>query len=1672
MTLKYSRLSRPSDAAPEPEEPVVQASSSKRKGGKNKKLTEGQLFATAFSIKPLIIDADPPPSTPQGGSRRTKKNNGSNKKAGKTTAKEPEEAPKPASSKGSGKKGNWELSNEERALDDLDDDDEDDDMAEEDRSIPFRSDFLGSGASSLSHSARALIGGMMPHAGVGHQLRVILENLRQHEDPSVQRAALEELAGLLLMANEDSLNGQFSPDSFVKELVIIMQGEGIIGPNPEMMLLACRCIANLIEALPQAAHSVVTGGAVPVLCQKLIEIDYIDLAEQALIVSAVLKLFLNNADYFAQTLEKVSDDYPGSIVRAGGLTACLTFLDFFATPTQRTAVTAAAKCCRDLSETSFPMIKEVMPILLNVLGQSDQKVVEQGSLCITRIVSSFEGHPKLDELVSPLLLQAILRLLLPGSTNLIGLDIHTQFLRLLAIVARSSPTLSAELFKMNVVDTLYQILTGVSPPEDTDDMGTKIDGVIVMQALIHRPREQIFETLNIICELLPEVAKHSVARDDKPPQSPPADDSAQEIKKSLSINATRLELLEGCRDKVKRFVMILLPTLTYAYSSTVNLSVRQKVLTAQLKMLSNIDPSILESALRAVPFASFLASILSQQDHPDLVHKALLAVELLLLRLKALYAYQFCREGVMAEISKLADKTLTERKRSLVEPTIKDIGDNDMPLASNPARQGNESESEDEIMEVEERDDDEDDDEDHHNDLQDEMSPSPSTSSDDDDPLEHLADTSEELVVKKAKKILESFQDAQSLELRGKAEGILSEMSSLARELCAYYANGHMGGAGDGKALFRSIATYFNADALDSITSAELLSSGIVDTLLDIFGTAWSSSDFEARSAFLETFLGAMPQRNAAVSPFSILVHKLQDLLSRAEHFEVVTVHNNSQEVSRSSSSSQLSKQLRLKLVADEDSDIPERWRTVVVSIHAITSFRSLDDYLRPRMTLHEHSRAGRREVISTLAALAAAPGGPHHHRFMERSLLGLHEPMTPPPPPPPPTTAPKQPSHEPSQEKGSNSSNVTGPQNAPNEAKPSKRQARRQKSSNKAPTPPAQPSQESKETLECIDERQIDDEENEDDRSGLDAFVEDLEDELEDGPMPDPGAVNLEVASTGKVTARQEDGTRIPTPSQNPGTPSALAPPPPRPSSGMASPLLASRGMSYAAAAQAIPQDWHLEFSIDGRPIVPEMTVYRAVHSNQANPGNVISRSVWNMTHPVKFKKVSGPPPTASLMPSTSLSTPSSDTQDLPDSLHNNPTTSKILRLLDILHDLNDNLETIFQDRRDKQFPILAEAASQFVNTKLTAKLNRQLEEPLVVASDCLPTWSKDLPRHYPFLFPFETRYLFLQSTSFGNQRSIERWMSTQNEDSRRDRRRDERPYLPTPKKQKVRISRSRILDSALKVLELYGHSSAILEVEYFEEVGTGLGPTLEFYSNVSKEFSRKKYRLWRENETNPRDEYAFGKLGLFPAPMTKQESTTESSMKILNHFKMLGKFVARSMLDSRMIDISFNPLFFKKRDVSVDPLRPLAAITAVDSGLASSLKLIRQFVQAKKRIEKKRVSQLKKSQELQQVICGDVSIDQLGLDFTLPGYAAIELIDNGSNIAVTMENVELYLEKVIDLTIGSGVDRQIQEFQNGFSLVLPYAALKTFTPAELVMLFGRSEEDWSLESKCRVPE
>lgn len=80
-------------------------------------------------------------------------------------------------------------------------------------------------------------------------------------------------------------------------------------------------------------------------------------------------------------------------------------------------------------------------------------------------------------------------------------------------------------------------------------------------------------------------------------------------------------------------------------------------------------------------------------------------------------------------------------------------------------------------------------------------------------------------------------------------------------------------------------------------------------------------------------------------------------------------------------------------------------------------------------------------------------------------------------------------------------------------------------------------------------------------------------------------------------------------------------------------------------------------------------------------------------------------------------------------------------------------------------------------------------------------------------------------------------------------------------------------------------------------DETGTGLGPTLEFYSLCFKEITSQQH-LWYKTTNNT----------LFPAPVFTLEEKSERE----NYFKLLGFLIARALYDDRLIDLPISSLFW----------------------------------------------------------------------------------------------------------------------------------------------------------------
>lgn len=455
---------------------------------------------------------------------------------------------------------------------------------------------------------------------------------------------------------------------------------------------------------------------------------------------------------------------------------------------------------------------------------------------------------------------------------------------------------------------------------------------------------------------------------------------------------------------------------------------------------------------------------------------------------------------------------------------------------------------------------------------------------------------------------------------------------------------------------------------------------------------------------------------------------------------------------------------------------------------------------------------------------------------------------------------------------------------------------------------------------------------------------------------------------------------------------------------------ILEAAAASLTSAEQSPPLplllDQHVEFVFDGEAVPVETTVYGAVARTPAP---------FQTAHQVHYKLVPGPPVEVPLGPvalEDSVAVKASDV------------THTVVRLLAGVH-------ALVQHRPEADCLDL-----QFVNWKLTSKLKRQLDDPLVVASGLVPLWVYYMATTAPFVFPLETRVLFLQLTLFGYSRMIQVWQQQLRLEAAEHQQAQAEGLallglaaaaaaaaaaagesLGQVLRLKVRVLRQRMFESALKVLDMYGNLPSVLEVEYFDEAGTGLGPTLEFYAEVSRGFATQPC-MWREQDA-----------ALFPAPCSRDSSERPDVLRL---FRYLGQFLAKAILDQRLVDVQLHPAVL---DLARGEAPSLEILARVDPVLARSLEAITP-----------------------------ATASALGLAYEVPGYPHYPL--GGGE--VSLNNAEQYVRDVVDACVGSGIRPQLDAFVEGFSGVVPFLLVAIFTSVELVRMFGgdSSDEYWAPEA------
>uniref|UniRef100_A0A336LX55 E3 ubiquitin-protein ligase n=1 Tax=Culicoides sonorensis TaxID=179676 RepID=A0A336LX55_CULSO len=272
----------------------------------------------------------------------------------------------------------------------------------------------------------------------------------------------------------------------------------------------------------------------------------------------------------------------------------------------------------------------------------------------------------------------------------------------------------------------------------------------------------------------------------------------------------------------------------------------------------------------------------------------------------------------------------------------------------------------------------------------------------------------------------------------------------------------------------------------------------------------------------------------------------------------------------------------------------------------------------------------------------------------------------------------------------------------------------------------------------------------------------------------------------------------------------------------------------------------------------------------------------------------------------------------------------------------------------------------------------------------------------------------------------------------------------------------------------------------------------------------------------------YVRRSTGLFPAPLPQESDVCE---KISKYYWFLGVFLAKVLQDGRLVDLPFSTSFLKllchnkslakprlvntktSEDIMISSLmseesdRDLIEscsklivnemqddswfmilsqddLQEIDPIRCEFIKELQEVVRQKVEIEQSNdftpEEKLDKINNLRLMTkSGPIAIEDLALNFTyLPsskkyGYEAADLLPNGSNIDVTINNVEEYCDLTINFCLHEGIAKQMQAFHKGFCEVFPLNKLAAFSADEVrKILCGDQSPKWTKEDLLNYTE
>ncbi|XP_057273080.1 E3 ubiquitin-protein ligase TRIP12 isoform X2 [Pezoporus wallicus] len=1476
-------------------------------------------------------------------------------------------------------------------------------------------------------------------SGASSKAQQLLQGL-QATDESQQLQAVIEMCQLLVMGNEETLGG-FPVKSVVPALITLLQMEH----NFDIMNHACRALTYMMEALPRSSAVVVD--AIPVFLEKLQVIQCIDVAEQAL-----------------TALEMLSRRHSKAILQAGGLADCLLYLEFFSINAQRNALAIAANCCQSITPDEFHFVADSLPLLTQRLTHQDKKSVESTCLCFARLVDNFQHEENLLQQVASKDLLTNIQQLLVVTPPILSSGMFIMVVRMFSLMCSNCPTLAVQLMKQNIAETLHFLLCGAS----NGSCQEQID-------LVPRSPQELYELTSLICELMPCLPKEGIFavdtmlkkgnaqntdgaiwqwRDDRGLWHPYNRIDSRIIEAAHQVGEDEISLSTlgrvytidfnsmqqinedtGTARAIQRKPNPLANTNTSGHSEMKKDDARAQ--------LMKEDPELAKSFIKTL--FGVLYEVYSSSAGPAVRHKCLRAIlriiyfadaELLKDVLKnhavsshiaSMLSSQDLKIVVgalqMAEIlmQKLPDIFSVYFRREGVMHQVKNLAESEALLTSPPKVCTNGSGT-----------------------LSTTTTISTGTATAASNAAADLGSPS----------LQHSREDSLDLSPQGRLSDVLKRKRLPKR--------------GPRRPKYSPPRDDDKVD--NQAKSPTTTQSPKSSFLASLNPKTWGRLSTQSNSNNIE------PARTAGVSGLARAAskdtisnnrEKIKGWIKEQAH-KFVERYFSSENMDGSNPALNVLQRLctateQLNLQVDGGTECLVEIRSIV-SESDVSSFeiqhsgfvKQLLHYLTSKCEKDAVSRDIRLKRFLHVFFSSPLPGEEPLGRLepLENApLLALVHKMN---------NCLSQMEQFPVKVHDFPSGNGTGSRGS---------QALKFFNTHQ---------------LKCQLQRHPDC-----------ANVK----QWKGGPVKiDPLALvqaierYLVVRGYGRVREDDED-------SDDDGSDEEI-------DESLAAQFLNSGNVRH-----------RLQFYIGDHLLPYNMTVYQAVrqYSLQAeeerestdDESNPLGRAgIWTKTHTIWYKPVrededgnkdcvGGKRGRAQTAPTKTSPRNSKKHDELwhdgvcpsvlnplevylvstpPENITFEDPSLDVILLLRVLHAISRYWYYLYDNAICKEII----PTSEFINSKLTAKANRQLQDPLVIMTGNIPTWLTELGKTCPFFFPFDTRQMLFYVTAFDRDRAMQRLLDTNPEINQSDSQ-DSR-VAPRLDRKKRTVNRDELLKQAESVMQDLGSSRAMLEIQYENEVGTGLGPTLEFYALVSQELQRADLGLWRGEEVtlaNPKGsqegtKYIHNLQGLFALPFGRTAKPAHIA-KVKMKFRFLGKLMAKAIMDFRLVDLPLGLPFYKWM------LRQETSLTShdlfsIDPVVAKSIYHLEDIVRQKKRLEQDK-TQTKESLQyaLEALTMNGCSVEDLGLDFTLPGFPNIELKKGGKDTPVTIHNLEEYLRLVIFWALNEGVARQFDSFRDGFESVFPLSHLQYFYPEELEQLLCGSKTDtWDAKTlmECCRPD